>query len=172
MSDSIFDEFSQEDFGFTAVDEVEYVSKTDTLEKQLEATQSSTEEIQKIQEQVKKIILHQSSLDDLIESNITKIDKKLDVIMNSTSQQIQEILADQGRSMEELSELICKSADDELASKYDKELQNRMKEVENLVIPFLKSLAKDTEKEYVYWPNRKAFLEKKAKDLINITRKK
>ncbi len=42
MSDSIFDEFSQEDFGFTAVDEVEYVSKTDTLEKQLEATQSST----------------------------------------------------------------------------------------------------------------------------------
>lgn len=171
MSDNIFDEFSSEDFGFSAIDEVEYKAKTESLEEQLKSTQETSGDIKNLQEQINKVVLHQSSMDDLMESNTKRIEKKIDQLLTVTSTQIQEILNDQGRSMEELSELICKSADDELADKYATELKNRMKDVERLMIPFMKSLASSSEKEYIYWPNRKAMLEKKAKDLIDITRK-
>jgi len=171
MSGSVFDDFIQEDFGFSAIDEVEYKAKTESLEEQLKSTKESSTDIKNLQQQINKVVLHQSSVDDVMESNTKRIEKKIDQLLNVTSTQIQEILSDQGRSMEELSELICKSADDELAEKYDNAMKSRMGEIEKLIIPFLKSLAKDEGKEYIYWPNRKPLLEKKAKDLISITRK-
>jgi predicted lipoprotein len=171
MTDSVFDDFIQEDFGFSAIDEVEYKAKTETLEQQLQTAKSSSDDIKNLQEQINKVVLHQSSMDDVMENNTKRIEKKIDQLLTVTSTQIQEILNDQGRSMEELSELICKSADDELQEKYDAALKAKMGEIEKLIIPFLKSLAKDETKEYIYWPNRKPLLEKKAKALIEITRK-
>lgn len=170
MSDSIFDQFSAEDFGFSAIDEVEYKAKTESLEEQLKSTKETSSDIKNLQEQINKVVLHQSSMDDLMEANTNRIEKKIDQLLNVTSSQIQEILNDQGRSMEELSELICKSADDDLAEKYENEMKAKMKEVERLIIPLLKSLASSPEKAYVFWPNRQVALEKKAKELIAITR--
>ncbi len=76
MSGSVFDDFIQEDFGFSAIDEVEYKAKTENLEQQLHVAKSSSDDIKHLQEQINKVVLHQSSMDDVMESNTIRIEKK------------------------------------------------------------------------------------------------
>ena len=45
-----------------------------------------------------------------------------------------------------------------------------IKELESLVIPMLKGLMKNAEKEYIYWPNRTPILEKQIEKVYSITR--
>ena len=49
-------------------------------------------------------------------------------------------------------------------------VQARMKEVEDLVIPMLQGLAKNSDKAYIHWPNRKPLLEEKMKQIYKLTR--
>jgi hypothetical protein len=66
--------------------------------------------------------------------------------------------------------LICQSNNDGLEEKYNAAIKDKMRKVESIVLPFLKGLTKNPEKEYIKWPNRQEFLENKAKELIAVTR--
>ncbi len=50
------------------------------------------------------------------------------------------------------------------------EYSARLKEVEKLVLPFFTKLLKTADKEYIYWPNRKAAIETQIQKILALTR--
>lgn len=46
----------------------------------------------------------------------------------------------------------------------------RLKEVEKLVLPFFTKLLKTSDKEYIYWPNRKTLVEGQIQKILTLTR--
>ncbi len=168
---NILEEFSGlEDFGWSFASDEEVNSKTQNLEKELKTTKESSEDIKSLQAQINRIVEHQDGVDSKLESNTSRIEKKIDQLLNLTMEKIQSVITEHGSSMAELSELICQSNNDGLEEKYNVANKEKMKKVEQLILPFLKGLTRDGEKEYIRWPGRVQFLENKAKELINITR--
>ena len=50
------------------------------------------------------------------------------------------------------------------------EFQQRMTQLEKLVLPFFTKLLKTADKEYIYWPNRKALVEAQIQKILTLTR--
>jgi hypothetical protein len=50
------------------------------------------------------------------------------------------------------------------------EYATRLKEIEKLVLPFFTKLLKTADKEYIYWPNRKATVETQIQKILALTR--
>jgi hypothetical protein len=50
------------------------------------------------------------------------------------------------------------------------EMEQRLADVEKLIIPFLKKLHSTGDKEYIYWPNRKPAIEKQIEEILKLTR--
>ena len=67
-------------------------------------------------------------------------------------------------SEEEYNSVINKSA--ETADDY----KTRLEEVEKLIVPFLQKLYATSDKEYIYWPNRKPIIETQLNKILKLTR--
>lgn len=67
-------------------------------------------------------------------------------------------------SEEEYNRVISETAD--TAEEY----KERLKQVEKLVLPFFTKLLKTSDKEYIYWPNRKALVEGQIQKILTLTR--
>lgn len=50
------------------------------------------------------------------------------------------------------------------------EHKRRLKELEKLIVPFLVKLIKTSDKEYIYWPNRKKPIEDQIQRILKLTR--
>jgi hypothetical protein len=50
------------------------------------------------------------------------------------------------------------------------EYKARLEQVEKLVLPFFTKLLKTADKEYIYWPNRKALVEAQIQKILQLTR--
>jgi hypothetical protein len=50
------------------------------------------------------------------------------------------------------------------------EVEQRLADVEKMIIPFLKKLHSTGDKEYIYWPNRKPVIEKQIEQILKLTR--
>ena len=49
-------------------------------------------------------------------------------------------------------------------------VSNKLTEVEELILPLLKNLMKNKDKEYIYWPNREAIINQQIDRITTITR--
>ena len=58
----------------------------------------------------------------------------------------------------------------ELEEKYQEENQQVFKNLEKMIIPLLKNLMKNPEKEYIYWPKRTEKIQKQIDKILEITR--
>ena len=58
----------------------------------------------------------------------------------------------------------------ELEEKYEEENKQVFKGLEKMIIPLLKNLMKNPEKEYIYWPNRTDKIQKQIDKILEITR--
>lgn len=67
-------------------------------------------------------------------------------------------------SEEEYNSVINKAA--ETSDDY----KTRLHEVEKLIIPFLQKLYATSDKEYIYWPNRKPIIESQLNKILKLTR--
>lgn len=50
------------------------------------------------------------------------------------------------------------------------EHKKRLRELEKLIVPFLVKLIKTSDKEYIYWPNRKQPIEEQIQKILKLTR--
>ena len=78
-----------------------------------------------------------------------------------------------------LSKLVSKSLNElddhkenltSIDSKKELDFKDRLIECEKLILPLLQNLMKNEEKEYIYWPNRKAIIQQQIDRLQKITR--
>jgi hypothetical protein len=64
---------------------------------------------------------------------------------------------------EDQSELMSKQAEVE-------DLKDRLRALEQIFLPLLENLAKDSDKEMIKWPNRKPVIDKQIKKLKRLTK--
>ena len=106
-----------------------------------------------------------TSLFDETGEKISRLETKVDKILEIESTQIASALSEQGNSIRAVIDEV-----EERKGELDEKFSGKLKELESLVIPMLKGLMKNAEKEYIYWPNRTPILEKQIEKVYSITR--
>ena len=133
------------DFGFTAVDQEELVTKTgdkagigEDVAKQLKAVAAS-------------------NAGQANSAQIETLDSKVDLLQKLISNALGE-LDDHKENLEAID------------TKKELDYKDRLIECEKLILPLLQNLMKNEDKEYIYWPNRKAIIQQQIDRLQKITR--
>ena len=169
------DEF---DFGFSAVSTEEF-SKTQTVTEVQPSTASSEEfdELKKKLDSISSLIQTLGDREDtslfdetgeIVAANgekISRVEDKVDKILAMESSQVASALEEQGSSIRAVIDEV-----EERKGELNEKFSGKLKELESLVIPMLKGLMKNAEKEYIYWPDRTPILEKQIKKVYSITR--
>ena len=133
------------DFGFTAVDQDELVTKTG----EAAAIQ------EKIAEDLKQVA--ESSKSAVNVKQIEELDSKVDVLTKVVSSALDEL--------EDAKSNIGSSTDVAVSK-----LKSSLAEAEELILPLLYKLMENEDKEYIYWPNRKAIINHQIDRVKKVTR--
>ena len=132
------------DFGFTAVDQDELVSKTGE-------TAAVNEEVAKQLKEVAK-----SSASSVSSAQVEGLESKIDLMSRNLSSALSEL----DEHKENLSLM---------DSKQELKYQDTIIEMKKLILPLLQNLMKNDEKEYIYWPNRKPMIQQQIDRIEKIT---
>jgi len=133
------------DFGFTAVDQDELKTKTG----------EDASIGQEVADQLKAVAA--SNVGQANSAQIEDLDTKVDLLTTLISNSLAE-LTDHKDNL---------SAID---SKKELDFKDRLIDCEKLILPLLQNLMKNDEKEYIYWPNRRAIIQSQIDRLQKITR--
>ena len=169
------DEF---DFGFSAVSTEEF-SKTQTVTETQPSAASSEEfdELKKKLDSISSLIQTLGDREDtslfdetgeIVAANgekISRVEDKIDKILAMESSQVASALEEQGSSIRAVIDEV-----EERKGELNEKFSGKLKELESLVIPMLKGLMKNADKEYIYWPDRTPILEKQIAKVYSITR--
>ena len=160
------------DFGFSAVSTDEF-KKTQTDTESTPSTGVSSEEFDELKKKMDSISSliqtlgdrEDTSLFDETGEKISRLEGKVDKILEIESTQIASALSEQGNSIRAVIDEV-----EERKGELNDKFSGKLKELESLVIPMLKGLMKNAEKEYIYWPDRTPILEKQIAKVYSITR--
>ena len=133
------------DFGFTAVDQDELKTKTG------EDASIGKE----VADQLKAVAA--SSAGQANSAQIDALDSKVDLLEKLVSNALGE-LDDHKENLEAID------------TKKELDYKDRLLECEKLILPLLQNLMKNEDKEYIYWPNRKAIITSQIERLQKVTR--
>ena len=133
------------DFGFTAVDQDELKTKTG------EDASIGKE----VADQLKAVA--KSSAGQANSAQIEELDSKVDLLTKLISNSVTE-LDDHKDNLQAID------------SKKELDFKDRLIDCEKLILPLLQNLMKNEDKEYIYWPNRKAIIQSQIDRLQKITR--
>ena len=159
------------DFVFSAVCSEEFQKTQTTTEVQPSAVSSEEfDELKKKMDSISSLIQalgdkEDTSLFDETGEKISRLEDKVDKILEIESTQIANALGEQSSSIRAVIDEV-----EERKGELNEKFLNRLKELETLVIPMLKGLMKNPDKEYIYWPNRTPILEKQIEKVYSITR--
>ena len=159
------------DFGFSAVSTEEFTKSQTVTEVQPSAVSSDEfDELKKKMDSISSLIQalgdkEDTSLFDETGEKISRMEEKVDKILAMESSQVASALEEQGSSIRAVIDEV-----EERKGELNEKFSGRLKELESLVIPMLKGLMKNADKEYIYWPNRTPILEKQIEKVYSITR--
>ncbi len=159
------------DFGFSAVSTEEFTKSQTTTEVQPSAVSSDEfDELKKKMDSITSLIQalgekEDTSLFDETGEKITRLETKVDKILAMESSQVASALEEQGSSIRAVIDEV-----EERKGELNEKFSGRLKELESLVVPMLKGLMKNADKEYIYWPDRTPILEKQIEKVYSITR--
>ncbi len=159
------------DFGFSAVSTEEFTKAQTVTEVQPSAVSSDEfDELKKKMDSISSLIQalgdrEDTSLFDETGEKISRMEEKVDKILAMESSQVASALEEQGSSIRAVIDEV-----EERKGELNEKFTGKLKELESLVIPMLKGLMKNADKEYIYWPNRTPILEKQIEKVYSITR--
>jgi len=133
------------DFGFTAVDQDELKTKTG------EDASIGKE----VAEQLKAVAA--STAGQANSAQIETLDSKVDLLQKLISNAL-------GELEDHKDNLVA------IDTKKELDYKDRLLECEKLILPLLQNLMKNEEKEYIYWPNRKAIITSQIERIQKVTR--
>ena len=160
------------DFGFSAVTSEEF-KKTQTDTEPTPTTGVSSEEFDELKKKMDSISSliqalgdnDDTSLFDETGEKISRLEGKVDKILEIESTQIASALSEQGSSIRAVIDEV-----EERKGELNEKFAAKLKDLEGLVVPMLKGLMANADKEYIYWPNRTPILEKQIEKVYSITR--
>ena len=160
------------DFGFSAVTAEEF-KKTQTDTEPTPTTGVSSEEFDELKKKMDSISSliqalgdnDDTSLFDETGEKISRLEGKVYKILEIESTQIASALSEQGSSIRAVIDEV-----EERKGELNEKFAAKLKDLEGLVVPMLKGLMANADKEYIYWPNRTPILEKQIEKVYGITR--
>ncbi len=159
------------DFGFSAVSTEEFTKSQTTTEVQPSAVSSDEfDELKKKMDSISSLIQtlgdkDDTSLFDETGEKISRLEGKVDKILEIESTQIASALSEQGSSIRAVIDEV-----EERKGELNEKFAAKLKDLEGLVVPMLKGLMANADKEYIFWPNRTPILEKQIEKVYSITR--
>ena len=166
------------DFGFSAVSTDEFKkTQTDTEAQPSTASSEEFDELKKKIDSISSLIQSLGDREDTslfdetgdaVKANgekIARVEGKIDKILAMESSQVASALEEQGSSIRAVIDEV-----EERKGELNDKFSGKLKELESLVIPMLKGLMKNADKEYIYWPDRTPILEKQIEKVYGITR--
>ena len=133
------------DFGFTAVDQDELKTKTG----------EDASIGQEVADQLKAVAA--SNVGQANSAQIEDLDSKVDLLTKLISNSLSEL-------DDHKDNLVA------IDTKKELDFKDRLIDCEKLILPLLQNLMKNEEKEYIYWPNRRAIIQSQIDRLQKITR--
>ena len=90
--------------------------------------------------------------DDVNEERIDTIEEKLDLLLNQMQKGVSTSSLDEYKDIVRI------------------QVADKLKECERVILPLLYNLKKNPDKEYIYWPQRTAIIDKQIQKVLSITR--
>ena len=160
------------DFGFSAVSSEEFTQSQPSKEPQPSVLSGKFDELKVKLDSITSLIQtlgdrEDTSLFDETGEKISRLETKIDRVLEIETTQVASALQEQGTSIRAVIDEV-----EERKGELDEKFTGKLKELESLVIPMLKGLMKNADKEYIYWPDRTPILEKQIAKVYSITRAK
>jgi hypothetical protein len=180
FTDKIPEEYlaDEYDFGFTTVDESEYVAYEEGNSTNTPISTVDTEELSgtiaelldgrfdALEAKVTSLI---NSMDpstdfsDVIDTQ--RIEDKLDKILEMENTELLTAVSDQGESIRAVIDEV-----EERKGQLNEQYNLKLKEIEKMVLPLLVHLTKNPDKEYIKWPNRATICREQVNRILAVTR--
>ena len=155
------------DFGITPVDNEE-VDHAETTQEEPVALSGLVDSIENINSRLSSIFMILDSDDEPITNDVEfgRIEEKIDKILDMETNEFSRALQDNSDNIKVIIEEI-----EERKKELEEKTKERMIEIEGMIFPLLYNLMKSSEKDYIYWPNRKEKIEEQIHRIISVTRR-
>mgnify|MGYP001388965896 CR=1 FL=1 len=160
------------DFGFTFADSDESQepppAPPQPTEITVELPDVLSDQLSEIDVKLGSIItMHQESKPDFSEAvDFARLEEKVDNLLQLEQGELAEMLEGQTTNIRAIIDEV-----DERRTELDEEYEEKIKKVEQLVMPLLYNLLKNPDKEYIYWPNRTEIIQTQIQKILEITKK-
>jgi len=164
------------DFGFTAVD-AEEVEGDDSpsppstqevvSEVSSEILSSLNDSIETIEGKLNALLLRNDEVESGVDASIdfSRVEEKIDKILAMENQELLSAVTEQGESIRAIIDEV-----EERKSELENQTQEKLSQIERLVLPLLYNLIKSSDKDYIFWPDRKSRIESQISQILTITR--
>tara|TARA_Y100001938_G_C8074768_1_gene425316 strand:+ start:961 stop:1542 length:582 start_codon:yes stop_codon:yes gene_type:complete len=170
------------DFGFEAVDVNELSNLVDDAPEPPQATAIAGEissqtadalkdDISDLESKINTVLQIVDQIRDAgvaeteVNVDMSRVEEKLDTILNMQNQEVLAAVGEQGDSIRAIIDEV-----EERKAELDTQFKSRLKAVEQEVLPLLIHLAKNDDKEYLYWPNRVDVVKRQIGKVLSATR--
>ena len=160
------------DFGFTFADSDESQEAPppppQPTEITVEVPDAMAEQLSNIDAKLASIItMHEDSKPDFSEAvDFARLEEKIDTIVQLEQGELSQMLESQTTNIKAILDEV-----EERKAEVDKEYCEKLKQVEQMVLPLLYNLLKNPDKEYIYWPKRTEIIQKQIQRILEITKK-
>ena len=159
------------DFGFTFADSDESQEAPpppQPTEITVEVPDAMSEQLSNIDAKLASIItMHEDSKPDFSEAvDFARLEEKIDTIVQLEQGELSQMLESQTTNIKAILDEV-----EERKAEVDKEYCEKLKKVEQMVLPLLYNLLKNPDKEYIYWPKRTEIIQKQIQRILEITKK-
>tara|TARA_Y100001937_G_scaffold121964_1_gene181573 strand:- start:1963 stop:2490 length:528 start_codon:yes stop_codon:yes gene_type:complete len=160
------------DFGFTFADSDESQEAPppppQPTEITVEVPDAMSEQLSNIDAKLASIItMHEDSKPDFSEAvDFARLEEKIDTIVQLEQGELSQMLESQTTNIKAILDEV-----EERKAEVDKEYCDKLKQVEQMVLPLLYNLLKNPDKEYIYWPKRTEIIQKQIQRILEITKK-
>ena len=160
------------DFGFTFADSDESQEAPppppQPTEITVEVPDAMSEHLSNIDAKLASIItMHEDSKPDFSEAvDFARLEEKIDTIVQLEQGELSQMLESQTTNIKAILDEV-----EERKAEVDKEYCEKLKQVEQMVLPLLYNLLKNPDKEYIYWPKRTEIIQKQIQRILEITKK-
>tara|TARA_R110000824_G_scaffold142238_1_gene309255 strand:- start:398 stop:934 length:537 start_codon:yes stop_codon:yes gene_type:complete len=171
-------DYSDFDFGFTAVDAEELEAGEHVLaESQTEianevASTVSTaliDRMEGLEDKIGSILIAVQNTESedfsVGDTDLSRIEEKIDRIVALETDELGQMIQSQGSDIRAIIDEI-----EERKVQLESEYKTKMEDVENLILPLLYNLLKNPTKEYILWPNRTEVIQRQIDKIVKVTR--
>ena len=168
-------DYSDFDFGFTAVDADELESGQEIVDNQAIETSNEissilVDKIDEMESKINSVIVALETSSEpadfiLPNEDLVRIEEKIDKIVTLETNELAELFSEQGNNIKIIIDEV-----EEKKGQLEIEYKEKMESVEGLIMPLLYNLLKNPDKEYILWPNRTEVIQKQIDKILNVTR--